>query len=132
MKKESILTIKEFINKKYDTHTLDGFEIITDKQTIMLGIDNYQDCCESWGYFLSEDNINDFINSNLINIKITDKQLKIIDDFDSTKSYEGDCIFIDIITNKGTLQFVAYNEHDGYYGHSVIIKSNQCNENITI
>jgi len=35
--------------------------------------------------------------------------------------YEGDMLFYTIATNRGDLQFVAYNEHNGYYAHDVVI-----------
>lgn len=38
-----------------------------------------------------------------------------------------ECVFIDFETSKGKLQFVLYNDHNGYYGHYVTIKSNQLN-----
>ncbi|MEL3959481.1 hypothetical protein NST17_20225 [Caldifermentibacillus hisashii] len=34
-------------------------------------------------------------------------------------------MFVDIITSNGTLQFVAYNEHNGYYGHEAKVISTQ-------
>lgn len=38
-------------------------------------IDNGQCCCESWGYFVSEDDINDYIGKDLIDVALTDKAL---------------------------------------------------------
>lgn len=38
---------------------------------------------------------------------------------------EGDFVFINLETNKGTLQFVLYNSHNGYYGHCSSITSTQ-------
>ena len=34
-------------------------------------------------------------------------------------------MFVNLETNKGTLQFVAYNEHSGYYGHEAKVQCTQ-------
>jgi len=106
----------------------DGFVITTSEQQIRLGIDNGQCCCENWGYFMSEDDTSDFIGAKLIDVKITDTLLKPNDEFDVNDMYEGDVMFVNVETDKGLLQFVAYNEHNGYYGHEACVISKQLNE----
>ena len=39
--------------------------------------------------------------------------------------YGDACIFINVNTDRGTLQFKAYNNHNGYYGHMVRVHSEQ-------
>lgn len=39
-------------------------------------------------------------------------------------------MFINIETTKGFLQFVVYNEHNGYYGHSVLLVSKYGNKTV--
>lgn len=133
-KVEQILSIRE-----YDADNMGGFKILTTEQEIVLGIDNFQSWCESWGYFVTEveDNFNKYKGATLLDLKITDTQLKSFNqeeltgdfnnkDFDEDgkiRLYEGEAIFVDIITNVGVLQFCAYNEHNGYYGHEVVIES---------
>ncbi len=34
-------------------------------------------------------------------------------------------MFVNLETNKGTLQFVAYNEHNGHYGHEAKVTCKQ-------
>ena len=106
----------------------DGFVITTSKQQIKLGIDNGQFCCENWGYFMSEDDTSDFIGAKLIDVKITDTLLNPNDEFDVNDMYEGGVMFVNVETDKGLLQFVAYNEHNGYYGHEACVISKQLNE----
>jgi len=36
-------------------------------------------------------------------------------------------MFVDLLTNIDVIQFVAYNEHNGYYGHTASVSSNQLN-----
>ena len=35
----------------------------------------------------------------------------------------GSAMFINVETTRGLLQFAAYNEHNGYYGHDVLLVS---------
>jgi hypothetical protein len=107
----------------------DGFIVVTDKQSIKLGISNEQSCCESWGYFMSEDNTQDFIGAELYDINITDSALATVKVPDI---YEGDVMFVTLKTSNGDLQFVAYNEHNGYYGHDAVVVSNQITHTNTL
>jgi len=104
----------------------DGFVITTDEQVIKLGIDNRQCCHENWGYFMSEDNLDEFIGANLITVKITDTALKTWEEI--TDMYEGDAMFVNLETTNGLLQFVTYNKHNGHYGHKACVISKQIKE----
>jgi hypothetical protein len=126
---ERILKIEEYQEGKgWDTAS--GYAITTNKQVIKLLIDDDQQCCEHFGYFMSEDDFSGFIGAELIDIKITDTELKKGSlkqhdvDFDD-RWFEGGVLFVDLITSNGTLQFVAYNEHNGYYGHQAKVISKQ-------
>jgi hypothetical protein len=115
-------------SQRYDT--MDGYIIETTNQTIKLGIDNCQQCCEEWGYFLTEDDPEDFIGAKLLDIKITDtllreaKHLKVSGELPD-ELHTGNAMFVDLITDRGVLQFVAYNEHNGFYGHDACVISKQ-------
>lgn len=90
-----------------------------------------QDCCENWGYLSSEDDFGSFIGSELKNVYVTDSELGTIvsnmkEDLDA-----GSAMFINVETTNGLLQFVAYNEHNGYYGHEVKLVS-KYNDKIVI
>lgn len=118
----------------------EGFKIITNKQEILLLIDSMQCCCEDFGYFLTEDSIDKYIGAEIRDITITDTLLKTIDfkplgdcnyivdnatPETGLNMYNGDTMFVNINTNIGTLQFCAYNEHNGYYGHEAQVISKQ-------
>ncbi len=104
---EKILNIEECFgfNGVGDWCEQDGFKITTTEQEIYLVIDNMQCCCENFGYFMSEDNIDRFIGSNLLDIKITDIMNKSItteklnrkyldfDDNGNIKIYDGGIMF---------------------------------------
>lgn len=127
---EKIIRIEEVTFKlEADGQEFDGYQVITDKQTIKLGISNYQSCCESWGYFMSEDDLKEFEGAELKEITLTDVALKteIFKSKDIDLELEGDLMFVNFSTDKGVLQFTAYNQHNGYYGHSAIVISEQLN-----
>lgn len=128
---EQILKIDEHSDGE-DWNTKGGYVITTNNQTIKLLMDTDQQCCENAGYFISEDDFTQFIGAEIFDIKVTDTELKegLLKQHDldiNDKWFEGGVMFVDIITSKGTLQFVAYNEHNGYYGHEAKIISEQLN-----
>ena len=124
-----------------------GYKIHTDKQVISLLISNGQTCCESWGYLMSEElnEGDDFIGAIITSISqvkesdINQPQAKLIHAGGMETGNEGDIgreeydmepggektVFINIHTDRGTLQFKAYNSHNGYYGHQVQVQSKQ-------
>ena len=71
---EIIQKIEE-ITEKHRYSVMAGYAIHTDKQVIKLLIDDESQCCESWGYFLSEENLESFIGAELIGISLTDTAL---------------------------------------------------------
>ena len=117
------MAFKEIINNYDDGFSgYNGFSIITNRQEIELLISNYQSCCENWGYFMNNDDLPSFIGSNILSVEITNTVLKTqkIDDMDETSYWKGTfphTMFVNIYTDIGTLQFVAYNSHNGSYGH---------------
>lgn len=121
---EKILRIEEtsFPDKDRDYISYDGFIIITDKQSIKLGIDNGQSCCENWGYFMTNDDLGEFIGAEVMGVSIVDECLK---KEKAPDIYEGGVMFVNIETSNGTLQFTAFNSHNGYYGHTALVVSEQ-------
>ena len=125
---EKIISIEDVYNIK-TTHShayFDGYKIKTSNNTYWLLIENGQYCCESWGYFSSSDNVQEFVKSTLKEVKLFDTSLnakKLIDN--GRWINEKDCMFVNFETNKGTLQFVVYNQHNGYYGHEVLLLKNE-------
>lgn len=126
---EKILEIKEaeFKTKENEWGNYEGYQIITDKQTIQIGISSGQCCCESFGCIITNDEITDFIGAKLKGVSITDtalnnKKIEALEYLD-----QGGAMFVNIETSKGLLQFVAYNGHNGYYGHGAVLVSKQLN-----
>lgn len=99
-----------------------GFVIRTDGGDIQLGIADHQCCCEDWGYFMSQDDFADFIGAEVLGVSGTDAKLAGIE---LPKGiYEGSATYVNIETSAGLLQFVAYNEHNGYYSHEFVAINN--------
>ena len=93
----------------------DGYKITTEKTEYLILIDNGQCCCESWGYFVSEDDINDYIGKDLIDVALTDKALnnKKLKESGYYDDYGG-IQFVDFKFSDGSvLQFAVYNAHNG-------------------
>jgi len=133
MAKEKILKIEETtFDKESGWGGKEGYVITTTKQKIMMGIDDYQSCCENWGYFMSEDDIQSFVGKYIRKIEVVETLLKKNTEFDVDDMYEGDVMFINIDTTGGLLQFVAYNEHNGYYGHEAVVKSTFLNHEVNL
>jgi len=102
----------------------DGYRVKTERQDVYMLISNGQNCCENWGYATSEDNLEDFIGANLISVSVTNSKLETLE---IPEIYEGDVMFCTLETDRGPLQFAVYNEHNGYYGHTALIVSQDLN-----
>jgi hypothetical protein len=123
---EKILSIEE-INKECD---IIGYLITTTEQEITITIDDDQQCCEEYGHLSSEDDFTDFIGAELRGIHQVNKNLEKLEvkfkDLEEEVNEDlENSVFINLDTSAGTLQFVLYNSHNGYYGHDVVVKSNQ-------
>jgi hypothetical protein len=116
--KVKLLSVKE-TTFKYEHNNYEGVIITLEGGIeIKIGIDDDQQCCEKTGFLSSNDDYSDFIGAEFLTVLTVDtnnlvSKLKDI--------YESDVAFINVETSKGTLQFAVYNEHNGYYGHDVIV-----------
>ena len=68
----------------------------------------------------------------MIGISVTDSALNEAimkkNELDTSEKYfEGGVMFVNIETDRGVLQFVAYNQHNGYYSHEAKVISKQLN-----
>ena len=133
---EKIINITEEIFELSEKY-YEGYVIETDKQKIKIGISNVQNCCEDFGYFMTNDNIENFIGTDLFEIQIVDTALnnKKIEEIKNNTGYNNDSInimFVNFETSNSTLQFTVYNAHNGYYGHNAVVVSEQLNKQIEL
>lgn len=117
------LGLSQMIHNLYGGANMDGYHITTDGHSIHVLIDNGQSCCESWGYFASEDDFAAFIGAELREVKLTDTALHQ-ERVEASGYYGGDAggiQFVDFVTSQGTFQLAVYNAHNGYYGHGIVV-----------
>ncbi len=89
---------------------------------IVILIANTQKCCENWGYMASEDNLDTYVGAILREIRLTDTALNEVRlDKVFPYGFEGEIQFVDCLTDRGMFQLAVYNEHNGYYGHTIRI-----------
>lgn len=120
----TVRTIKDcYWNKGRMSH-FEGYEIATDKHVYKVMIDNWQNCCENWGYCIcSEGSTDRFIGRVLADVRLTDTALhtKCLEDRDVDLRF-ANIQFVDFCFVDGdVLQIAVYNEHNGYYGHDIYV-----------
>lgn len=112
--------IVQMLNNLTGSSQVDGYLVETDLHKYHVLIENGQSCCEDWGYLSSEDNLEQYVGSELLEVALTNIELntKILDEI---RPDEDQVQFVNFYTDKGLFQLVVYNAHNGYYGHSIVI-----------
>lgn len=128
----TIQKVEEKLFQLDEYNSFEGYVITTSKDAVKVGISNGQDCCENWGYLISEDDLSDMVGAELLDVKITDTGLNTLMKEKADDIYEGDIMFVDFITTQGTFQVACYNEHNGHYGHWAVVSSESFNEEMLL
>ena len=128
---EKILRIEEcnFKTSMEGWGSYDGYCVITDLQTIKVGISSGACYCENFGYLTTNDDLKEFEGSELLSIEVVDKALNI-KSIEDIYVDENEAMFVNFNTSNGVMQLVAYNSHNGYYGHDAVLVSKQLNKQI--
>lgn len=125
MKKDK-LVIKSIEEKRDGDYK--GIYITTNKAVLKFEIGADRQCCEHFGYFSYSEfdkPYEHFIDAEIYQIFISNDEAenkKVFDITDEVKHqmYDIDAaVFINVMTSKGKMQIVIYNEHNGYYGHEI-------------
>lgn len=128
---ETIIAIETAVVGGDDDFSYDqeeGYRVVTDKQEILMVMDAFTSCCESWGCAMSAHMPSEFIGAELINIVEDDVNLT-----DADLDDEECCsMLINLVTDRGILQFAFYNIHNGYYGHGFRMESLQLTTDCTL
>lgn len=117
---KEIVKSARFISSGDNWCSDDGIEVVTNHAIYKATIKTGQNCCENYGYFFSEDDLDRFTGATLLNVEITDEKLETTVMPPDVNVDIDACIFFTFYTSLGPLQFVVYNEHNGYYGHRVL------------
>lgn len=106
----------------------EGYEVETDKNSIRVLIDNSQQCCENWGYFICNGEATEqYIGKVLTEVRLTDTdcRTKMLEEHGLSTTWT-EIQFVDFCFADGdVLQIAVYNEHNGYYGHDILVLVNQ-------
>ena len=76
---ETIKEIKEVnnININHMYGNFSGYEVTTNRTKRYILIEDGQQCCENYGYMISEDDVNNYVGATLTNFSVVDKSLKV-------------------------------------------------------
>lgn len=125
MKKDKLI-IKSIEEKNDGDYK--GIYITTNKAVLKFEIGADRQCCEHFGYFSYNEfdkPYEHFISAEIYQIFISNDESENKKVFDITEGVEhsmydiDSAVFINVMTSKGKLQIVIYNEHNGYYGHAI-------------
>lgn len=102
--------------------TFDGYEILLDDASkISLLVEGIQICYENWGYLWTSDNLNEFIGAEYVGTEVVNGDLSKRAVVEGHIPAEEEAMFVNVLTNVGPLQFAAYNVHNGFYRHAVLV-----------
>ncbi len=73
--------------------------------------DDGQSCCES-RYMRTDDNLDDFVGSTLLDFELADAPSPELGEYDEAHEIQ----FLRVKTDRGVLTVSNHNEHNGYYG----------------
>lgn len=119
---DRILLIAEICEKVKD-RLCEGYRIKTEKHDLKLLIQSGQECCERWGYAVANEDASSFIGAEYLGYKTvySDNILKAVDKDTADDIENGNLLFLNVETSRGTLDFTVYNAHNGYYGHDAFL-----------
>ena len=112
------IIIKNIIHFNHPEYWLGYKFIMSDvSKNIVCKIENSQNCCESFGVY-TKSVIDDFIGAEYYSVDIGKICCKKSGCGDYSKT-----IGVTVNTSKGKFIILLYNEHNGYYRHSVFIRT---------
>jgi hypothetical protein len=110
----------------------EGYIVTTENQTFKVGISSGQSCCENYGYLTTNDDLSEYIGAHLVQVATVDTALDVQSIEEQGLTSVDACMFVNFSTSKGTMQLVAYNEHNGYYGHTAVVISESFNYELNL
>lgn len=122
---------KGYVEERPDDDWI-GIKITTNKQEIKVLINDFQSCCEQYDVLILSPNctlpIPDIIGHEIKNVgwgkEIVNNLTCQIGSLNFYNETLQESAIVNIETNKGLYQIIAYNDHNGYYQHSVCVEWN--------
>lgn len=129
---EGVKLVRE-IDEADEWETFMGYEVETDDGFITIAVNDVSSCCESFDAVNNLPHLDYFNGAEVIDIRAveTDEDGNWKDSKSLLKElgeYGPDVLeagFIKIVTDKDTFDMGVYNNHNGYYGHTVIVKKSE-------
>ena len=111
------MKITEIIQTTQDQY--EGYLIYAGGKEHFVGINGQQCCCEAWDIW-AEGDIQSLVGKNLVGFKQSYPDL----DGESRRTREEyQSLAIEVLTDQGSIKICMSNEHNGYYSHEVVVKS---------
>lgn len=96
-----------------------GYCVETSEQTIKLLIEDFQNCCESYGCDIVYETTNDMIGATVLDVYWGLDFETVNDDCEYTGISNANVI---IETDRGNITLNVSNNHNGYYPHQICAK----------
>jgi len=93
---------------------------LDDGRHVKFGISDVQHCCEEWDYLHPADDYSEYIGAEYLGLHEIDTWPESSRNSRPMHWDESGFQAIEVMTSKGPLQFVVYNNHNGYYSHAVL------------
>ena len=96
-----------------------GYKIdIGNSNDIVMKISRPKVCCEKYGIYADKTKCNDNIGATISKVNIYERH--------ATRNYifTETSILVELVTDKGNLEFTIYCSHEGYYSHEYYIRVN--------
>jgi hypothetical protein len=95
---------------------------LDDGRAVRFGISDGQSCCEDFNYLHPADDYPNFVGAEYQGLREIYTWPASIDNPYAEYGFDaGGFQAIEVATDRGPLQFVVYNAHNGYYSHSTVI-----------
>jgi len=122
---KKVYALGEVIIDSIEEYCIKGFEgwcIHTSKGAIYLAIDDTKQGCEYFGYAIECEGQGDFNFYKGASIMRVEQDASPYNGFQGDEYSLGGYTNLNIVTNKGVINFWVYNLHNSFYEHAVKIR----------
>lgn len=123
---DTIVAVDHLTNQEHFNDTFDGLCITTERRKIKVLISSPTLCCENAGTAMFKPFGMEVLGARVLSIcwgnKVKQDSDTVIDSMDDPLPQDWEDVqyaVVDVMTDRGLIQLAAYNDHNGYYPHSV-------------